>query len=248
MENHLLKRPRVEGQTVACGILYGSCAFYLGTAGERERENNREKEKERSSTRESSRRTIQPTSMQATHRWTLFVRGPNDEDLSSFVSQVAFSLHPSFDEPVRVISKPPFECTEFGWGEFEAMIRIFFRDPTESPVDMHHVLRLYHKEGPVNNIKKPVVSAFYDEIVFTNPSTQFMRLLMLYATPSVKISNFLNEHLTNMDDAPDLQRINEAQDHISREIKTAKHALLQLEEKAYQGSSTMNNNKQKKHR
>ncbi len=37
----------------------------------------------------------------ATHRWTLFVRGPNDEDLSVFIEKVAFTLHPSFAEPVR---------------------------------------------------------------------------------------------------------------------------------------------------
>jgi hypothetical protein len=38
---------------------------------------------------------------QATHRWSLFVRGPNHEDLSCFVEKVAFTLHPSFPEPVR---------------------------------------------------------------------------------------------------------------------------------------------------
>lgn len=237
LEKHLLKRPRIDGQTIACGIIYGSCAVYLGTAADRERESNRERERERGGTREASRRTIQPVAMQATHRWTLFFRGPNDEDLSSFVSQVAFSLHPSFDEPVRVITKPPFECTEFGWGEFEAMIRIFFRDPTESPVDIHHVLRLYHKEGPVNNVKKPVVSAFYDEIVFTNPSTQFRRLLLLYAAPATKSNNPLNEHLTQIDDSADLQRIYEAQDHVTREINMTKQALLQFEEKNITGNS-----------
>jgi transcription initiation factor IIF auxiliary subunit len=27
--------------------------------------------------------------------------------------------------------RPPFEVTEMGWGEFEAGIRIFFKDPDE---------------------------------------------------------------------------------------------------------------------
>ncbi|RYY84195.1 hypothetical protein EON63_09735 [archaeon] len=37
----------------------------------------------------------------ATHRWTLYVRGPRDEDLSSFVEKVIFTLHPSFPQPIR---------------------------------------------------------------------------------------------------------------------------------------------------
>lgn len=37
----------------------------------------------------------------STHRWKLYVRGPNNEDLSSFVQKVAFTLHPSFAEPIR---------------------------------------------------------------------------------------------------------------------------------------------------
>jgi YEATS domain-containing protein 4 len=58
---------------VACPIVYGTIAFYLGKKAE---EFN-------------------------THRWTLFVRGPNDEDISTFVEKVVFTLHPSFQNPVR---------------------------------------------------------------------------------------------------------------------------------------------------
>lgn len=88
--------------TVVCPIVYGSMAFYLGK--------NKSQDLN-------------------THRWSLFIRGPNDEDLSIFVSKVAFSLHESFAEPVRVIEKAPFEVSELGWGEFAAKIRIFFKDP-----------------------------------------------------------------------------------------------------------------------
>ena len=57
---------------VVCPIVYGSLAVWLGKQLDA-----------------------------ATHRWTLFVRAPNDEDLSTFVSQVCFTLHPSFPEPLR---------------------------------------------------------------------------------------------------------------------------------------------------
>lgn len=39
----------------------------------------------------------------------VFVRGPNDEDLSVFISKIIFSLHPSFTIPIRgsiLIIKP----------------------------------------------------------------------------------------------------------------------------------------------
>jgi transcription initiation factor IIF auxiliary subunit len=41
-------------------------------------------------------------------KWSLneklvFVRGPNDEDLSVFISKIIFSLHPSFANPLRGI-------------------------------------------------------------------------------------------------------------------------------------------------
>lgn len=38
----------------------------------------------------------------ATHRWTVYIRGQDiNDDLSSIISKVVFSLHPSFDKPTR---------------------------------------------------------------------------------------------------------------------------------------------------
>lgn len=95
--------PRLPNTTVCVPIAYGSIAFYLGSNADE----------------------------YATHEWTLYVRGPNDEDLSAAVAKVVFSLHPSFPQPVRELTAPPFEVTEKGWGEFEASIRIVWRDPEE---------------------------------------------------------------------------------------------------------------------
>ena len=33
-----------------------------------------------------------------------------------------------------VITKPPYEVTETGWGEFEVVIKIYFNDSNERPV------------------------------------------------------------------------------------------------------------------
>ena len=37
----------------------------------------------------------------STHRWVIYVRGPQGEDISAFIEKVTFSLHPSFPDPVR---------------------------------------------------------------------------------------------------------------------------------------------------
>jgi YEATS domain-containing protein 4 len=114
-----------------------------------------------------------------THRWTLYIRGPQDEDLSAFISKVSFTLHPSFAQPIRIVEKRPFQISESGWGEFEAGIRIYFKDPTEEPVDLFHHLRLYPPSTQQQlNVKKPVVSEAYDEIVFVDPSRLFFQQLM----------------------------------------------------------------------
>jgi YEATS domain-containing protein 4 len=91
-------------KTTAClPIVYGSVAFYLGKKAD---ENS-------------------------THQWTLYLRGNNNEDLSYCIQKVIFQLHPSFAIPIRELTAPPYEVTERGWGEFEAQIRIIWKDATE---------------------------------------------------------------------------------------------------------------------
>jgi YEATS domain-containing protein 4 len=98
-----LPPPRLE-HTVACvPVVAGSVAFYLGKKAD---EHN-------------------------THQWTLYLRGPNHEDLSACIEKVVFQLHASFAQPLRELTAPPYEVTERGWGEFEAQIRIFWKDPNE---------------------------------------------------------------------------------------------------------------------
>ena len=90
-------------RTVAClPIVFGSVAFYLGKKAD-----------------------------ENTHEWTLYLRGPNNEDLSACIEKVVFQLHASFAQPLRELVAPPYEVCEKGWGEFEAQIRITWKDPNE---------------------------------------------------------------------------------------------------------------------
>lgn len=154
---------RVPDTAVGVPVVYGSCAHFLGKKAHET----------------------------ATHKWTLFVRGPNNEDLSIILSKVAFSLHESFAEPVRIIDRPPYEVTELGWGEFAAKIRLFFRDREEQPVDIVHIIKLYPHNAPSGGSgaamqqgsvaqRKPVMSETYDEVVFAEPTENFKRLLLSY--------------------------------------------------------------------
>jgi YEATS domain-containing protein 4 len=104
---------RLENVTFCLPIVHGSVAFHLGKKADEFQ----------------------------THQWTLYLRGPNNEDLSLVISKVVFHLHASFAQPVREISSPPFEVTEKGWGEFEAQIRIVWKDPNEKST-MVSTLRL----------------------------------------------------------------------------------------------------------
>ena len=95
---------RLENTTSCLPVAYGSVAFYLGPKADEYH----------------------------THRWTLYVRSPDkDFDLSVAISRVIFQLHPSFAQPIRELAEPPFELTEMGWGEFEASIRIVWKEIAE---------------------------------------------------------------------------------------------------------------------
>jgi YEATS domain-containing protein 4 len=71
------------------------------------------------------------------HKWTVYVRGASNEDLTAVVKRVVFQLHPSFNNPTRVVESPPFEVSECGWGEFEIAITLFFHsDACEKQLDL----------------------------------------------------------------------------------------------------------------
>lgn len=114
-----------------------------------------------------------------------------NEDMSTYVKKVHFKLHESYANPNRIVSKPPYEVTETGWGEFEVVIKLHFHDPTERPVTLYHILKLFQSpivdgttsDGPDG--KKGLVSESYEEIVFQEPT----QLMQHYLTNSQPITN-----------------------------------------------------------
>ena len=131
-------------------IIYGSIAFYLGKKADEF----------------------------ISHRWCVYIRGVYNEDISYFIKEVSFTLHPSFTDNVRKVSKFPFEVYEGGWGEFDIKITINFQEETLKPVEIIHSLKLYPTQSHAAlSAKKPVVSENYEEIIFVNPKKDFLETL-----------------------------------------------------------------------
>lgn len=141
---------RMKGVTIVKPIVYGNVARYFGK--KREEDGH-------------------------THQWTVYVKPYKNEDMSTYVKKVHFKLHESYANQNRVVTKPPYEVTETGWGEFEIVIKIYFHDPNERPVTFYHILKLFQSETNIMLGKKHLVSEFYDELIFQDPSAMMQQLL-----------------------------------------------------------------------
>ncbi|KAI7877332.1 exocyst complex component Sec5-domain-containing protein [Mucor mucedo] len=129
-----------------------------------------------------------------THKWTVMVKGLNNEDLSYYIKKVVFKLHETYPNPLRTIESPPFEVSETGWGEFEIMVKIHFHSSTaEKPVVLYHHLRLHPYEDDINGQPwpkdKPVMSLLYDELVFNEPTESLYHTFQQHNALSVNLPN-----------------------------------------------------------
>ncbi|KAL3668808.1 hypothetical protein V7S43_006102 [Phytophthora oleae] len=188
---------RQANVVVSKPILYGSVATYLGRKAEETK----------------------------THRWSIYLRGVDNEDLSYMISKVVISLHVSFANPVRVLTEPPYEVTELGWGEFETRIQIYFHDPNERPISIIHLLVLYPPNSQPASTKKPVVSEFYDELVFNEPTEFFYKKLM--AGPDRQSPPLaMQDHLPTYSDVDVLKTLARAETLVNNEIQDTKNLLV----------------------
>lgn len=194
---------RVKGVTLVKPIVYGNVAKFFGK--KREEDGH-------------------------THQWTVYVRPFVNEDLSTWIKKVHFKLHDSYPNQNRIVTKPPFEVQETGWGEFEVVIKIYFQDPNERPITIYHILKLFETD-PVNktiNVKKNLVSEFYDEIVFQDPSVMMQELL----NKTVLVSQQSLRHETNFDEKAEktLSSIMNAKSKVRHEISDLKERLKNAQE------------------
>ncbi|KAI9158955.1 Transcription initiation factor TFIID subunit 14 [Paramyrothecium foliicola] len=52
-------------------------------------------------------------------------------------TKVVYHLHPTFENPVQTFTKPPFTCTNEGWGEFEITIECYTTEKTKVQPILH---------------------------------------------------------------------------------------------------------------
>ncbi|KAK3858191.1 hypothetical protein Pcinc_035599 [Petrolisthes cinctipes] len=241
---------RIKGLTIVKPLVYGNVARYFGK--KREEDGH-------------------------THEWTLYVKPYNNEDMSTYVKKIHFKLHESYKDQNRVVTNPPYEVTETGWGEFEIIIKIFFHDPNERPVTIYHILKLFQSPpgttpasatNPVTatpaattpaavavaaaaaaatgDLKKPLVSEFYEELIFQDPSAMMRQLLT--NTRQLTLGEY--KHDTNFEDKKDktIKNLINAKEKISNEIsdlrekiKLAKETISKFKEEINktQGESTV---------
>ena len=142
--------PGEKNQIIVKPFIYGSVAINLGKKSKEE----------------------------ATHKWCVYVRGVNNENISNFIKSVKFTLHNTFPNNVRVVNKWPFELYEMGWGEFDIKIQITLIDETVKPIELVHSLKFYNQPHQSGSSKKPVTSENYEEIIFVNPKPEILEQLL----------------------------------------------------------------------
>ena len=123
-----------------------------------------------------------------THKWSVYVKGVDGEDISYLFKRITIKIHESFSNPTRVFEGSPMNAIvqESGWGEFQVVIRLTLHDPGEKIITLNHYLQLYSKEDaaslPANQPppiqKKPVIIENYEEIVFVDPIQEVYDKLM----------------------------------------------------------------------
>uniref|UniRef100_H3HCS3 YEATS domain-containing protein n=1 Tax=Phytophthora ramorum TaxID=164328 RepID=H3HCS3_PHYRM len=124
-----------------------------------------------------------------------------------------------------VLTEPPYEVTELGWGEFETRIQIYFHDPNERPISIIHLLVLYPPNSQPASTKKPVVSEFYDELVFNEPTEFFYKKLM--AGPDRQAPPLaMQDHLPTYSDVELLKTLARGESFVKKEIQDTKNLLL----------------------
>jgi YEATS domain-containing protein 4 len=168
-----------------------------------------------------------------THRWTIFLRDPNGQDLSKIIKKVIFKLHDTYPNPSRSIESPPFEVTETGWGEFEITLKIFFvNESSEKTIMLYHHLKL-HPYGPgsekVPPGTQPVASYIYDELVFNEPTEAMFELLTAKPGAILPAVKSPDHQYSQQTENEELDRLSSGLEKVYNQVKKIKDQIKYLE-------------------
>ncbi|KAK4511593.1 oligosaccharyl transferase stt3 subunit [Mucor velutinosus] len=89
--------------------------------------------------------------------WTVTLEVPK-VDLSEHIDHVEYVLHASFGSPPTVCTEPPYQLQREGWGEFDLLIHIFFKDP-QVPSPQRYVFDLNFKRSKYASWRKIILGS-----------------------------------------------------------------------------------------
>ncbi|ODV92286.1 hypothetical protein CANCADRAFT_870 [Tortispora caseinolytica NRRL Y-17796] len=167
------------------------------------------------------------------HSWTVFVRGPNGENLDYFIKRVVFRLHETYPNSVRTIDQPPYEVTETGWGEFDINIRIYFNAVAgDKSITLYHRLKLHPYGEEANKVPPPPVvqSVIFDEVVFNEPTEELFNVLTShkYGLPSRSTDRSKFSYQAENEEA---DRLAAAYDKVQAQLRIMREKIHQLEQR-----------------
>ncbi|KRY19317.1 YEATS domain-containing protein 4, partial [Trichinella patagoniensis] len=163
-----------------------------------------------------------------THGWKLYVKPYFEENLQLFIRKISFTLHSSFAEPTRICSEPPYEVNETGWGEFKAVIKIYFKNSCERPVTIYQTVKLFSEKGVDYTIKKPLIDERYDEIVFRNPCANMYSGLMDAEESPKKIGHHAHDYEQKRKEI--LENIQKARQDVQKEVSLLEGIVRKYED------------------
>ena len=164
----------------------------------------------------------------ATHSWTVFIRSPEDNNLSSFVKKVIFKLHESFPTPNREVNSAPFELRETGWGEFDILVEIHFNDNVhEPPLELLHSLRL-GLDIHGNPQRRPHVHEVYEEVVFWEPTVALYESVQSARGTAPESS--VEQYFGKFDPDADYQLVQAGRKRLAKHFAMLKAKLASLEQ------------------
>eukprot|EP00889_Picochlorum_renovo_P005548 jgi/Picre1/32578/NNA_007924.t1 len=132
-----------------------------------------------------------------------------------------------FENPNREVTMPPFELRETGWGEFDILIEIHFRDDAnEPPLELLHSLRL-GLDIHGNPQRRPHTYEKYEEVVFWEPTVALHNALQggLGRAPESSVEQYFG----TFDPEADYQLVQAGRKRLAKHFAMLKAKLATLE-------------------
>ncbi|KRX43197.1 YEATS domain-containing protein 4, partial [Trichinella sp. T6] len=128
------------------------------------------------------------------YSWILYVKPYFEENLENYIDKVIFTLHESYNQPVRVCRHPPYSVSEVGWGEFKAVITFKFKGVSKHMVRIYKKITLFDPHIPDFTETDPLVDEHYGELLFENAPLVLQRHLRIDEGKTKVVGNHSKDH------------------------------------------------------